>query len=96
MPLPASKLLWEARNAKIWRTEVETWDKSNEIFGLMRDGQLVRLVQPPRYGEDRKTSANTLGDTYHGQVWEAGESWIDWVAGMDAFGYLVMIAASLV
>ena len=69
--------------------------ESNGIYGLMPDGRLMRLV---RLSEKEKE--NLPADAYMAslsdEVWIGGENWTDWVAGMDAFGYLIMVAASLV
>lgn len=99
MPLPASKLLWEAPNSSVWRSEVEAGTKSNGIFGLMANGQLMRLERSSRSEMDEQMIQNPMDwprRDYSDEVWKAGENWTDWAAGMDGYGYLIMIAASLV
>jgi len=95
MPLPASKLLWEAHDTETWQTEANIGSESNGIYGLMPDGRLMRLVKLS--GKEKEPLPEyayraSLSD----EVWIGGENWTDWVAGMDVFGYLIMVATSLV
>lgn len=42
-PLPTKKLLWEARDATVWRLEFDAVLKERELFGLATDGQLTKM-----------------------------------------------------
>jgi hypothetical protein len=106
MPLPTSKLLWEAHDAEAWRKEIATETKSNAIFGLLTNGQLMRLERYSTseardsmvcmdHTEEEKLNLYYSAD-HADEIWRSGENWADWAAGMDAFGFLIMVAASLV
>lgn len=43
-PLPSNKVLWEARDHKTWRSEVNVALKDKEIFGLSLGGELIRTT----------------------------------------------------
>jgi hypothetical protein len=90
---------WEARTSSAWQLEVEMGTKSNGIFGLMTNGQLMRLERSSGFEMDKQMVQNPVDwpqRDYSNDVWKSGENWTDWAAGMDGFGYLIMIAASLV
>jgi hypothetical protein len=55
IPLPAQKILWEAKTAAEWRSEYETTLRTREIFGLSNEGQLIKLQQ--RFGQITTHSA---------------------------------------
>ena len=42
-PLPAKKVLWEARTAESWRKEFDTTLREQELFALSNDGTLTKL-----------------------------------------------------
>ena len=91
-PLPARKRLWEANNALSWRAQSEGPGEDEISFGLATNGDLVRLASPdphqdPSSGPDATLNAHTSSRT---------ADWAEWCAGMDDFGGLVMLAASLV
>jgi len=96
MPLPASKILWEAQDADTWQAEANLGTESNGIYGLMPDGRLMRLVRLNGKEKENQIPENTYKTSLSNEVWMSGENWTDWVAGMDAFGYLIMVTASLV
>jgi hypothetical protein len=96
VPLPCSKLLWEARNEEIWNTEVETEKRSNGIFGLLHDGRLMRLKIQNAAGRGALMVDDSLfKDDPAAIKSQSEENWVDWAAGMDGIGYLIMVAASL-
>lgn len=88
-PLPAKKQLWEAADERAWEAESQVEaGLLQTAYGLAADGDLVRLHggQRPRQskGLDESTPARSTA------------SWEEWCSGMDSFGGLVMLAASLV
>lgn len=95
-PLPATKQLWEADDESAWMTESHRGPRGTEdSFGLGADGEVVRLNECPPSCDNTSVSRD--------QVSEAGTapsryaaSWEEWCSGVDEFGGLVMLAASLV
>ncbi|KAK8038650.1 hypothetical protein PG993_007061 [Apiospora rasikravindrae] len=85
-PLPARKQLWEAGSATRWMKEIERDLRAQTDYGMAVNGDLVKVSEGPREGI--------------GQYGRAGArqkaDWEEWFAGMDSFGGLVMLAASLV
>ena len=91
-PLPARKQLWEAGNAFTWKAENDMEFEAPTTFALAANGELLRLNQhqPHECGavkvlespDDRGISRSTA-------------NWDEWCSGMDEFGGLVMLAASL-
>jgi hypothetical protein len=86
-PLPAKKQLWEADSEVVWKTEREREPWAQTAFGLAANGELVQLDEGQRYCSDAVLLYNPadLGTA----------SWEEWCSGMDGFGGLVMLAASL-
>ncbi|KAH6659029.1 hypothetical protein BKA67DRAFT_4200 [Truncatella angustata] len=91
-PLPAQQDLWEASDEFAWRVASRGDYEFGPQFGLTMKGDLVKL--------DKKSSAyreTLLID----KSMEAGlqsasvAPWEEWCSGMDRFGGLVMLAASL-
>lgn len=92
-PLPARKQLWEASDELVWRSESQREPGIQTAFGLAADGELVRLGEgwlscgdewlPPKPLTSNLPSKSTT-------------SWDEWCAGIDGFGGLIMLAASLV
>ncbi|KAH8778951.1 hypothetical protein BGZ57DRAFT_761172 [Hyaloscypha finlandica] len=91
-PLPAKKQLWEAGDESVWKAECEREPGVQTDFGLAANGELVKVDQGwycggasqvhNSFGE--KTSSRSTGN------------WEEWCSGMDGFGGLVMLAASLI
>ncbi|KAK2762071.1 hypothetical protein FQN54_001078 [Arachnomyces sp. PD_36] len=92
-PLPARKQLWEAANETIWKSERDRDPEVQTAFGLASNGELIKLSESEfsrckdavllrKSPNSRKSSTST-------------ENWEEWCAGMDGFGGLVMLAASL-
>lgn len=77
LPLPATKLGWEATDEKIWCAEYDKCKSEGFIYGLTTGGKLVRLRQ-------------SLGG-----IEIKDQAWQKWLAGMDAFGTLTMLASHL-
>lgn len=88
-PLPAKKALWDAPDEFAWKAERDKQSVPRTAFGLATNGELVRLDEMDLYGgygtittkQDHRTS---------------DQNWEEWCSGMDTFGGLVMLAASLV
>lgn len=89
-PLPAKKEEWEARGALQWHLEREKSLQTNVDFGLAADGELVELDAGQVYGTDLALTYKSPTD-----ISSKGTNWEEWCSGMDAFGSLVMLAASL-
>lgn len=91
-PLPAKKQLWQAGDERMWKAENDREPDAQAAFGLAANGELVQLGREQRllWTDDvlvpKSLEAVGLGKT---------ASWEDWCAGMDGFGGLVMLAASL-
>jgi hypothetical protein len=92
-PLPARRQLWEAQNEFAWKGESQRESGIQYVFGLAADGELVKLDDSRLSCSDTWVPAQTLDSrTSSGSIapWEA------WCSGMDSFGGLVMLAASLI
>ncbi|KAK8009352.1 hypothetical protein PG991_011903 [Apiospora marii] len=85
-PLPARRQLWEAETASKWMSEIERDLGSQTDYGMTVSGDLVKVSESP-------ANSNT-GE--HGARHRQKADWEEWLAGMDSFGGLVMLAASLV
>ncbi|EPE33750.1 hypothetical protein GLAREA_06763 [Glarea lozoyensis ATCC 20868] len=92
-PLPAKKQLWEASDEFAWKVESQREPGIQTSFGLAADGELVKL------GDDRLSCSDAWVSN---QTLDARASsrnvgrWEEWCAGIDGFGGLVMLAASLI
>ncbi|KAL2062847.1 hypothetical protein VTL71DRAFT_5919 [Oculimacula yallundae] len=96
-PLPASKGLWEAPNQASWNALTSTSGSETE-FGLASDGELVKLQDGQRYCGNAVLLYKALGSCRAKSENEADGKigWEEWCLGMDGFGGLVMLAATLV
>lgn len=97
-PLPSKKLLWEARDESLWKAEIEREPDSESKFALAANGGLVRLDdgghgQP--CGEDLVQLHKPVDAGMMGTRPRTPANWGEWFSGMDEFGGLVMLAASL-
>jgi hypothetical protein len=92
-PLPAKKQLWEAGDEFVWRTESEREPAVRTAFGLAANGELVKLNEGQIYCGDERLLCKSLGS---GVTTRQASEWEEWCSGMDGFGGLVMLAASLV
>ncbi|KAI1625198.1 hypothetical protein EDD37DRAFT_379989 [Exophiala viscosa] len=88
-PLPAKKQLWEAGNEFVWKSEIERDPAARTAFGLAGDGELVKLDEGPMCCSDAIMLHKPLN--YRGVG-----NWDEWCSGMDGFGALVMLTASLI
>lgn len=92
-PLPAPKQLWEADNELVWNTERRREPGVQTTFGLAADGELVNL-------DDGRLSCNDAWLPYKSldtrMPPRSTANWEEWCSGIDGFGGLVMLAASLI
>ncbi|KAH7323643.1 hypothetical protein BKA65DRAFT_72282 [Rhexocercosporidium sp. MPI-PUGE-AT-0058] len=93
-PLPAKKQLWEAPTSQAWHSETTDGAQEQTEFGLAADGELVKLQDGQRYCGDATLLYEALGSCRRSSGGTRG--WEEWCLGMDGFGGLVMLAASLV
>ncbi|KAL4980376.1 hypothetical protein BDW66DRAFT_125080 [Aspergillus desertorum] len=90
-PLPAKKPLWEANDWTEWQTELQKEPGIQQTaFGLATTGELVRLDQG--HSQGGRISHLALDAA---TVSRSAANWEEWCSGMDGFGGLVMLAASL-
>jgi hypothetical protein len=92
-PLPAKKQLWEAEDERIWDEMATRNNGVHESLALAADGELIQLDQKQIYcnnGVVRYEISRNLSPTSKTTDWE------HWCAGMDGFGSLIMLAASLI
>ncbi|KAL2287515.1 hypothetical protein FJTKL_04955 [Diaporthe vaccinii] len=91
-PLPARRQLWEAGNESAWGTERHRGPPNAQVsFGLTAGGEVVRLDEDRLSCGDAWVSPRRASDA--GTV--PSQGWEEWCSGMDDFGGLVMLAASL-
>jgi hypothetical protein len=86
-PLPARKQLWEAGDEEQWVQECGR-KEVNGGFGLAMNGDLVTLDEHQK----KLLSIQSM------EPWTSSkskENWEEWCSGMDGFGALIMLAASL-
>ncbi|KAA8645093.1 uncharacterized protein ATNIH1004_009308 [Aspergillus tanneri] len=91
-PLPATKQLWEAVDEFAWKTESERGPGAQTSFGLAANGDLVKLDEGQLYCSDAALLHNSLNSG----ALRSTANWGEWCSGMDGFGGLVMLAASLI
>jgi hypothetical protein len=90
-PLPAKRQLWEAGDEFAWKVASQREPGINSVLGLAAIGDIVRIDDAQLSCGDAWLGDRSLGGTPH-----ATASWEEWCSGMDAFGGLVMLAASLI
>lgn len=92
-PLPARKQLWEAGDESEWRTEIHRGPPGAQVsFGLTAGGEVVRLDEGRLSCGDALVSHRRASDA---AGTDPPPGWEEWCSGMDGFGGLVMLAASL-
>jgi hypothetical protein len=94
-PLPAKKQLWEASDEFAWKAETEREHGVQTDFGLAANGELVKLEEGHLYCDDAVLLCQSL-DTTRIPAMSNAHPWEEWCSGMDGFGGLVILAASLV
>lgn len=93
-PLPAKRQLWEAGDELTWKMECQKESGIQTTFGLATDGEIIRLEEDRLSSDDLWPSSRPI-DSGTAPL-RRSESWEDWCSGLDGFGGLVMLAASLV
>ena len=92
-PLPAKKQLWEAGSEHVWKAESERESGAQTAFALTANGELVKL-------EERQPCYTGTVLLYKpSEAWTrpgTTSPWEEWCSGMDGFGGLVMLTASLI
>lgn len=92
-PLPAKKQLWEAGDERVWEEVAKRDNGIHESLALTADGELVHLDEGQLYcsqGALRYRIPRGSSPTPKSTDWE------HWCSGMDGFGNLIMLAASLI
>jgi hypothetical protein len=92
-PLPAKRQLWEASDEFVWKAESERDPEAQTAFGLATNGELVKLDESQLYCNDAALLHRSLDA---GTLSRSTANWQDWCSGIDGFGGLVMLAASLI
>ncbi|KAL6717690.1 hypothetical protein ACLMJK_005605 [Lecanora helva] len=93
-PLPAAKQIWESPNSSTWKSECDKGGPDlHTLYGLAADGELVRLDEGQAYCYGIVLPP---GSVDKGGAGRRNVGWEEWCKGMDGFGGLVMLAASLV
>lgn len=91
-PLPAEKQLWKAGDEFAWQAERESKPKAWSEFGLATNGELVKISDASPCRSDEMVLGKPLEfKSASGST----ANWEEWCSGMDEFGGLVMLAASL-
>ena len=92
-PLPARRQLWEAGDEFAWKVESQRDPGVQVDFGLATDGEIVKLDEGRLSCSDAWLSLHSLGASTPAR---STASWEEWCSGIDGFGGLVMLAASLI
>lgn len=92
-PLPAKKQLWEAGDEFVWKAESVREPGVQTAFGLAANGELVKLDEGQLYCSDAVLLYKSLDARTPSR---STANWEEWCSGMDGFGGLVMLAASLI
>lgn len=93
-PLPSKKLLWEAAHELQWKAEIERDPISETVFALASNGGLVRLDHDA-HSQQYDSEVVQLHKPMDTRMSRSSANWGEWCSGMDGFGGLVMLAASL-
>ena len=91
-PLPARKQLWEAGDEYAWKAESEK-PGIETAFGLAANGELVKIDEGQLFCSDAVLRYKSLDAS---APLGSTANWEDWCSGMDGFGGLVMLTASLI
>lgn len=93
-PLPAKKQLWEAGDELAWKAESEREDTEARVaFGLAANGELVKMDKNQLHCTTDVVPLHKPLDA--GPPARRTANWDEWCSGMDGFGGLVVLAASL-
>ena len=89
-PLPSKKQLWDAPDEPSWTTEKIRDGGFPNVFGVLSNGQMIRTQEHHVILEGEVGLSEGMASE------ESAANWQEWCAGMDGFGALVTLAASLV
>ena len=92
-PLPAKKQLWEANNKHMWEINSKQDDAIQGSFGLTANGELIKFDQEQLYCSGGALRYRLPPNTPSAPSSMNGDHWC---SEMDAFGGLIMLAASLI
>jgi hypothetical protein len=92
-PLPAKKQLWEAKDERIWDEMATRNNGVHESLALAADGELIQLDQKKIYCDN---GVVRYGISHDSRSTSTTTDWESWCSGMDGFGSLIMLAASLI
>lgn len=90
-PLPAKRQLWEASNEFEWQSVRDKDTNWEPTFGLAANGDLVELFEDQLFANGSAVLYKPSDARRN-----APSNWEEWCSGMDGFGGLVMLAASLI
>ena len=91
-PLPAKKQLWEAGDEFRWQAECESEGGVETIFALAANGDLVKVDVCELHRNDTILVHRPLDGRKRSGI---TGNWEEWCSGIDGFGNLIMLAASL-
>lgn len=92
-PLPSKKKLWEAGDEITWESEIKR-DGAHIDYGLAANGELVKIDAGQSYCHAGPVLSYKLVGA--SPTSSSDDNWEEWCSGMDGFGGLVMLAASLI
>ncbi|KAI1173026.1 hypothetical protein F4777DRAFT_477916 [Nemania sp. FL0916] len=96
-PLPARKQLWEAAGEFSWKTESQKPPGIQLSFGLCADGEIAALDESRLSCADTWLVYRSTDDDAKAKTPpRSAVGWEEWCTGIDGFGGLVMLAASLI
>lgn len=94
-PLPARRQLWETNDELAWEAEGRGGPHGAQAsFGLTVGGEVVRLDEGRLSCGDGWVSRSSQAVSGASGA-NTPPGWEEWCSGMDGFGGLVMLAASL-
>lgn len=92
-PLPAKRQLWEAGDETAWKAEIKKDPGVHAAFGLSAYGDIIKMDEELLSCSNGQLSYKSLD---LGTPSRSTDGWEEWCSGIDGFGGLVMLAASLV
>ena len=92
-PLPALKQLLEAGDVVVWKAESDRKPEAQTDFGLAANGELVVLDAGQLHCDNAVLRYQSFDARSRSK---STPEWEEWCSGMDGFGGLVMLAASLI
>ena len=88
-PLPSRRQLWDVSEEKSWVAEKSLDGAFLSVFGVLRNGQMVRLQEHYAFLESEFNPNQGI------EPEESAANWQEWCTGMDGLGSLVTLATSL-